>query len=405
MTESSGSLLVTRLAALARWRRVILVNTFLVAAVAVAVSFLLPKSYRSSASVYPPQEETFSVGTLSSIVAATAFGQGRQSLPIWASPSDVYAAILKSRSVREEIVRRHDLMKEYKVDTMDDALRSLRSHAKVRVGGEGVVSVSVVDRDPVRAADMANDFITLLDARARERRSTSAGSVRAFLEKRLAECSDSLQAAEAALQTIQEETGILVPDEQAKALVAGAVQIELARKMREVDLGILRAQVGPSDPDRSRLSREVALLEQQLAASDQGTSDERAAYRIPLARFPERAHAYTRALRDVKIQEALYEILAEQYEQYRITELRDTPTVQVLDRAVPAERRYRPIRWLICVIATLLAFGASCALALVLDALERMRRESPGDWNRLRGIGGAMKPRNWFSSGGDLSAP
>jgi capsule polysaccharide export protein KpsE/RkpR len=229
--------------------------------------------------------------------------------------------------------------------------------------------------------------------------------VRAFLETRLAACADSLRTAEADFQRIQEETGILVPEEQAKALVAGAVQIELSRKMREVDLGILRAQVGPSDPERARLGREIDLLEGQLTKSDEGAEGERSAYRIPLAKFPERAGAYARAFRNVKIQEALYEILSEQYEQYRILELRDTPTVQVLDPAVAAQRRYRPIRWLICTIATLLAFCFSVVLAWALDEADQMRRERPEDWIRLRRIGNAMKPRNWFAPGGDLPSP
>ena len=86
----------------------------------------------------------------------------------------------------------------------------------------------------------------------------------------------------------------------------------------------------------------------------------------------------------VKVQEAVYEFLMEQYEQYRIQESRDTPTVQVLDRAVPAERKAKPIRWLICVCATVGAFALSLVLAALLEAGARLRREDPARHERLR---------------------
>jgi uncharacterized protein involved in exopolysaccharide biosynthesis len=126
---------------------------------------------------------------------------------------------------------------------------------------------------------------------------------------------------------------------------------------------------------------------------------------VPLAALPGRSVAYGRALRDLKIQEALYEILTEQYEQYRIQELRDTPTIQVLDRAVPPEKRWRPIRWLICVSATTLAFLFSCLLALALDGLRSWEEEDPSHRRLREAFVSGLHPRRWFRSGHDLPAP
>ena len=114
---------------------------------------------------------------------------------------------------------------------------------------------------------------------------------------------------------------------------------------------------------------------------------------------------FARALRDVKIQELLYQLLAQQFETYRILEMRDTPAVQALDEAVPPEKRYRPIRWLICVIATVLAFVASCLAAFGLDSLAAIRRDNPARWETLRRLGRAWHPGRWFSSDPDLPAP
>jgi len=407
MTEEGHPVLLRRLATLVRWRRLILINTLVVAVLAVLVSLMLPKWYRATCSVFPPQEDNLVLGDGSTMaaVAASALGRGRSGVSLFSSPSDIYVAILKSRTVIEEVIHRNGLMGEFKTETLDDAREILKSRMKTRVGSEGVVTLSVVDKDPDAAAKIANDFLELLDTKSQERRSSSAGAVRDLLEHRVAETSDSLLRAEESFRRIQEETGILVPEEQARALVESAVQIELGRKMREVELGMLRAQVGPSDPNRARLTREIDLLEGQLRDIDRGSPGDTSSFRVPLAEFPSRSIAYARALRDLKIQEAIFELLTQQYETYRILELRDTPVLQVLDNAVAPERRWRPIRSLICIIATGLAFLFSCLLAFVLDGLVRIRRDDPDRWSTLQGIAAALHPKRWFSSGHDLPAP
>ncbi len=415
MANDERSLILRRLISLARWRRLILLNTLVVAAVAVVVSLILPKWYRSESSVYPPEEEGLSMRSLTMMLsAATGMTSTRPgpSLPLLATPSDIYASILKSRSVREEIIRRHDLMRAYKAKTIDQALKILKSRTKVRVGTEGIVSLWVLDKSPNEAASMARDYLEILDQKTRERRRSSAGAVRAFLETRVADCRDSLALAERTLQRVEERTGILSPDEQTRSLVSGAVQLDLGRKMREVELGMLKAQVGPDDPDRTRLSREIELYQRQLDRIDTGTSSRGdslesggSPYQVPLSEIPARTAEYGRALRQVKIQEALYELLIEQLEQYRIQELRDTPTVQILDAPEPPQKRFRPIRWLICTIATFLGFVFSCGVAFALDDLERIRTHDPARWRSISAVATHLHPLRWFSSQSDLPAP
>ncbi|MFN8549006.1 MAG: GNVR domain-containing protein, partial [Candidatus Eisenbacteria bacterium] len=109
-------------------------------------------------------------------------------------------------------------------------------------------------------------------------------------------------------------------------------------------------------------------------------------FEIPFRDYPDLSLAYLRVFREVKVQETIYEFLVQQYEQFRIQESRDTPTVHVLDRAVPAERKTKPTRSLICISATLLAFLLSSVLAIGIEALRRMRSESPERFERLHGL-------------------
>lgn len=386
---------VDQLLALLRWKRLILVNTLIVAVGSVVVALILPKWYRSTASIFPPEEESFGLGSLSSLVSLSALGAGKSYLPVWASPSDVYASILRSRTVREELIRRFDLVGYFKVADLDHALPILNQRVKIHVGGEGIVLVSVEDPDPVLASKMANTLVELLDKVNREKRSSSAGAAREFIEKRLDENRADLAAAEDSLRALQERTGILIPDDQVRAIVDAGVDLESKLLIKEVELEMLEAQVGPEHPDREALAREVRTLRAKLAELDTGDTgaslvsgttggDAASRFEIPLDRYPSLALAYLRAMREVTVQEKIYEFLSEQYEQFRIQETRDTPTIHVLDEARPTTIKVRPIRWLICVTATLLAFFVSVLLAVALESLRRLKHNSPDRFERLR---------------------
>lgn len=399
-----------------RWKMLIAVTTAAFAALSVVLALLLPKSYQSTASIFPPEEESFSLSTLSSLVSATTLGGGSQSsLPIWATPSDVYAAVLRSRTVREEVVRRHDLTRVYHADDMDRALRALDHHVTIKVGAEGVVQIRVLDHDPARAAAIANSMVEILDKVNREKRNTSARQARIFLEGRLQQNRSDMARAEQQLRAIQESSGVMIPEDQFKSVMDVTTEVQVQLLLKEVDLAVLRTQVGPEHPDREAMQREVDLLRRRMKELELGQegaggsgglqadamtpggsqagppvssglnlSGPSEGLDLPLRKYPAVQLAYLRALREVTVQETIYQFLTEEYERYRIQENRDTPTVQVLDSAVPATYKARPIRWLICMSLTLAGLLISLGLAALVESLRRMRGEAPDRFERVR---------------------
>lgn len=377
--------ILDQLLLLARWKRLILVNTLIVAVASIVVALLLPKSYRAGASIFPPEEDSLSGASLGSLLSATALVGQRANLPVLATPSDLYAAILKSRTLREELIRRFDLQTVYEVENVDYALRQLRETMRVKVGNEGVVMVSFLDRSPERAAELANASIEILDRINREKRHNSARNARLFIEARLEQNRTELAAAEDSLRAIQERGRLLIPQQQAEAVITAAAQVEVQLLMREVELGVLGTQLGPDHPDRLALTREVEGLRARMREMESGQAGD-SRFEIPLSQYPGLSLTYVRALRAVKVQEAIFELLTQQHEQFRIQENRDTPTVQVLDRASPPVLKERPIRWLICASATLLAFLVTTAVVAVIELLRRMRVQAPERFAKLVAI-------------------
>jgi len=378
-----------RVLALLRYKKWIIGNTLVVAVLAVIISLQLPSWYRSTTSIFPPADEGIGAGSLSSLITMSALGTGSQ-LPVWASPSDVYAAILHSRSVRETIIETFDLQEVYKTETLDGTLKVLGSLVGVDVGGSGVLFVSVEDKVPERAAEMANALVAELDRVNRVKRTSSAGVARQFIESRLDQTRVDLDSAEDQLRVLQEETGILVPEDQLRAFVRVASDLESQIVLKEVEVAVLESQLGQSHPRRGAAVRELAALEEKLRELDRGlegdAGEERTGFDISLRDYPEKTLSHFRAVREVKIQESVFELLLTQYEQYRIQEQRDTPTVQILDQARPADKKSRPRRSILCIAATLLAFAGSVLIAASLDAIVRMRGRTPEDYNKLHRI-------------------
>ena len=80
---------------------------------------------------------------------------------------------------------------------------------------------------------------------------------------------------------------------------------------------------------------------------------------------------FSRLFREVKIQDTVFTLLTAQFEQAKISEARDTPTVQLLDKAVPADFKSRPKVKQNMAIAGAVSLFIGILLAFFLEALNR----------------------------------
>ncbi len=385
---------------LLRWRRLILTNTLIVAVLAVCISLLLPNWYAASVSVLPPQEDVISIAGLTNAMggalgaagqAVRALGSGMD-LPFMSSKSDYLAGLLRSRRLREKLVIEHNLTEEYKCDNLDQTLLSFADNITIRVGREGILRLTIMDKDPQRAADMTATALRILDEIQRDTHRSRASAVRQFIDSRLETTKLELAAAEESLQVFQEQYGLLVPEEQAGALVKTVAQVEAERLAALIQVNALSSQIGADHPDAQRARALLLSIEEVKAGlegrsptglhlpdndgtgfnaaankTDAGNTTMGATVIIDLARLPELSFVYLRLYREMKIRTALFKLLTELLEQYRIQEVRDLPTIQVLDPPTVPVEKARPYRAIICCVATLLGFFISMGLATFLE--------------------------------------
>ncbi len=328
------------------------------------VGLLLPRWYAARATILPPEEKS---GEFSLLSAAIAQAPILASFASTGAPSEILVRILESRTIRERVVQQNDLMTEYKASDSEKAVSVLGSRTSISVGPEGVVSLQVMARSPVKAAAITNSYLDALDEFNREKRSTSAGRTRVFLEGRLKETKVDLERAENNLRSLEERHSTVEIEEQTKAAIDAASGLLSEIVDREVKLGVLRQELTSSHPTVIRLEQELEELNSQLEDRiTAGSRSDSTGLYVPLRNVPTVKMDMLRLARELELQNRLYALLTEQYEQARIQEMRDAPTIQVLDRATPPVRRAKPKRTLLALagsgvgllVGIGLAFGA-----------------------------------------------
>lgn len=333
------------LGTLNRGRRTVLFAAMGTLALATAAAFLIPAEYTSKASLIPPN-------TSGNSSAAALVGQLSQMSGLGAgsllgevkSPSDLYVGILKSRSIAQELVKRFDLMRVYKVKKESQAEKHLAANSRFDVGTkDSIVTISVTDKNAARARDMANAYLDALRETNGRLALSESAQRRVFFSQQLAKEKDDLEDAEIALKKTEEQSGLVAPTAQTASEIQIIAQTRAEIAVREVELSALRQSATEQNPELVRLQSEITDLQSQLSRLQKGSGKGESGG-IPTSKVPELELDYVRKTREVKYHEALFEMLARQLEAARLDEAHDAPLLQVLDAASYPDTRSFPPR-------------------------------------------------------------
>ena len=304
------------------------------------------------------------------------------------STADRYVGMLQSRTISDAIIDRFDLMKVYDVGYRVKTYQALADHVTVSLGKEdGIISISVDDEDPQRAAAIANQYVKgLKDLNVRLNLSSS-GRERVFLEKRLALVKRDLANAEDAMKDFQEKNKAIRIDDQATAIIDAIAQLKAQLASKEVELGVHLSYQTEQNYEVKALREGIAQMKGQIRKLEQSPTGKKYSDDIfvPASEVPELGVRYARLMRDYKTQEALFELLTKQDELAKINEARDTSTLQVLDDAVVPDKKSRPRRSLIVLLATFVAGFLAVLAAFLKEYFARMPVEDRGRWEEVKG--------------------
>jgi tyrosine-protein kinase Etk/Wzc len=380
VAKDQGLDILGLLLALAKYKRTILAITVGAALIAAAVSLVLPSTFLAVSRIMPPQQsQSLATAVLGQLGVAGGLSSAALGLR---SPSDLYVSILKGRTIADAIIARFNLKEAYG-ETLDaDARRALDRRVFVSAGRDGIITVEVEDREPMRAADIANAFVEELERLTFGMAMTEAGQRRLFFEKQLKLVRDDLTSAEFGLRKFLEESGLAIPEGQAQLTVSAAAHVQAEIAAKEVQVSTMRSFASENNPDLIRAEQELKTLRQQLARLGKNSGKSDGDVLVALRKLPRDYQVYLQRVRDVKYQETLFELLAKQYEVAKIEEAKNATVIQVIDKAIPSDKRSWPKRTLIVILSAIAAFMISVVYVILREALERWQRD-PVDSEKL----------------------
>jgi uncharacterized protein involved in exopolysaccharide biosynthesis len=371
--------IVDYLLVIVRHKKMILYTTFGAALLTAVITLLMPNIYTATTLILASEDDK---GGMSAMMAQLGGLAGIAGGSIGGpTKTDLYVSMLKSETVRDPIIDRFKLLEVYKAKYRVDAYKALNTNAMISAGKkDGIITIAVSDKDPKRAADMANGYVDELGRIAAGLSTSGAGKNRLFLEERLATAKADAVRAGDALKNFQAKNKMLNVTEQAKASIEGVAQLRGQLAVQEVQLASLQRQFTDSSQEVKRARVAVGNLRGQIARLEGGGGGSS----IPsVGSVPQLGQDYLRLMRDVKIQETMVELLTKQYEMARLSEAKDLSPFQILQKAKVPEKKSKPARAKMVIIATFVAFIFSLLLAFVRESFSRMPEENKGRWQLL----------------------
>lgn len=353
-----------------KWKKLIIGVSLLFVAMAVMVVLLMPSIYLAETRILPPDiDNTTTTAQLLSQLGGLSLPGG---LIAKKSLNDLYVGLLRSRTVLDRMVDRFGLIAVYRVKYREEARNILLSVMRVDSDKKSsLITIGVEDRDPQRAADMASALVEELMRITQEIALTEATQRRLFYESELKEAKAELIGSEDALKGFQEKTGTIEMKEQAKAIIESVAKLRAQVAAKEVNLKVLRTYTTPQNPDLQKIEDELKGMKEQLVSLEEMSSNPSNRL-MSTGNVLEAETDYVRKIRDLKHNEILYELLAKQYEIARMDESRNSKTIQVIDKAVPPDKRARPKRTKMVAFAALIGALSGVLLAFNLENLERL---------------------------------
>jgi uncharacterized protein involved in exopolysaccharide biosynthesis len=287
--------------------------------------------------------------------------------------------MLQSRTVEDAMVQRFGLMREYHAKLPSDARKDFENHTTVDGSGkDGLIHISVEDHDARRASELANGYVDQFRDLSQHLAITEASQRRLFFQQELEQAKNNLANAEESLEQTEQKTGVIQPDSQARALIESAASLRAQITAREVQIQGMQTYATGENSELIQAQQELAGLRAQLTKLGGSEDTSGNEFMIPKGLVPQTGMEYVRKLRDVKYYETIFDILARQFEVAKLDEAKEGSLIQVVDSAIPPDRRSFPKRSLIVIGATILGLFLGVFIALFQAGMQHLKRDPDG---------------------------
>lgn len=358
----------------------------------ILVAIAIPVRYESKARLMPP-DQSGSVAALAALAGRVGGGGGGGGLATslggdlggvagdllgLKSSGALFVDMLQGPTIQDDVIKKFDLLKEYKVRYWQDARLLLSKHTEIKEDRKsGVISITVTDHDPQRAQQLAEGYVEALNGLVSQVSTSSARRERQFLEQRLKTVKQNLDAAAGQFSEYSSKSGTLDLPSQSRAMLESEATLEGQLVAAQSELEGFEQIYTDSNIRVRTLRGKIAGLKQQIEAmsgnkADLNADDSGIAGDLPsIRKLPLVGVEWANLYREAKIQETVYELLTQEYEFAKVQEAKEIPTVNVLDPPLFPEKKSFPPRTMIVIVGTFFSFFLASTAIIALETWRR----------------------------------
>jgi uncharacterized protein involved in exopolysaccharide biosynthesis len=358
------------------------------AAAAVVIALLIPSQFASTTRLMPPDPATTSgMALLAGLTGRVGAALGPLSgLMGMSTSADLFAGVLQSRTVQDDLVEKFDLRREYGVKRWMDARKELGRRTDISIDRKsGILTIQVTDHDPKRASALAREYVEQLNNTVTQLNTSSAHRERQFLEERLGEVKAELESAEKDFSQFASKNAAIDIKEQGKAMVEAGAILEGQLIAAQTELQGLRqvytdqnVRVRSTQARINELRRQVLKMSGKEEVEGSGSAPREDAPYPSIRKLPLLGVTYADLYRRTKVEETVFETLTQQYEIAKVQEAKEVPSVKVLDPAEIPEKKVFPPRTLLVLLGAMVALAIGAGWVIASDNWEKIDPQDPG---------------------------
>ncbi|MFX1589891.1 MAG: Wzz/FepE/Etk N-terminal domain-containing protein [Promethearchaeota archaeon] len=367
-------------------KKKLVINFIGIAIISIIISLLLPKYYKSTIVFIPPNPNSGSgLSALMHNFSVDILGSNDLS-------KQQINTLINSRDIREKVIEKFNLIKLYKTSNatnyLEKALRILDRNIEINIDEEGGLgfadiisfSVSVYDKDAKRASEMVEFLIKQVDIAIRILGIQRAAANKKFIWAKIEELKDSLSLAREKLNAFQIKNKIFNPTEQVKIVIESIAKMKAEVISLETQRSYLATQQNYEHPDIKKLNIQINAIQKKIKELETKKSKD---IMVGLESSLELMNIYADLLVEVESLQGVIVLLRQQYEQAKIQESKDIPSLRIVDHAKVAQWKAKPKRAYYVIVITFIYMFLIISFIIVQEFTSRQRDNDPQSLEKI----------------------
>lgn len=360
-------------------KKFVFITTIIVSITAIIYSLVVPFTWTSTATFMTVEYERNSF----SFSSSSLFGLDSSFLGSGSNENQNLIAIMKSRNFSEDIIRKFNLIDLLKIDnsdsllSMEEAVRKLNKEiTEIDFNEEtGIISILSTTKNKNLSAEIANYYLLKLNDYNLKTRKSKGKQKRIFLEKRLKEEKSGLDSQSYALMQFNKEHHTISINEQTNAMISHYSDLVARKISSEIELELSLKNYEIKSPIVIAYLDRIKILQNMINELESPTKSGEANFLLNLGNIPELKMQYSNLILQLEIDSKVYKYLYSEYESAKIEEMKDLPSIEIIDNAIPAGKRTSPKRARICILSFLIAFLLSAGSMIILELVKQISNE------------------------------